>query len=34
MKDFKFGPDRGVKQNTELIPPPHMTKMVQPFNYS
>ncbi|KAG7008245.1 hypothetical protein G7Y79_00006g018650 [Physcia stellaris] len=33
MKDFKFDMSRGVKPNTEIIPPLHGSNISIPFNY-
>ena len=34
MKGFKFDMSKGVKPNTEIIPPPSWTPYTLPFNYS
>ncbi|KAF6218984.1 hypothetical protein HO133_005528 [Letharia lupina] len=34
MKGFKFDMSKGVKPNTEIIPPPSWTHFTLPFNYS
>lgn len=33
LKEFQLGPDMGVKQNTELVPPPTFTDHAIPFNW-
>ncbi|KAI9846325.1 MAG: tau 95 subunit of transcription factor TFIIIC [Sclerophora amabilis] len=34
IKKFKLDPSKGVKPNTELFPPPAMSNLPLPFNYS
>jgi general transcription factor 3C polypeptide 5 (transcription factor C subunit 1) len=33
LKEFKFDPSKGVRQNTDLIPPPYFARTHVPFNY-
>lgn len=34
MKAFAFDLSKGPKPNTEIIPPPAMTRFTHPFNYA
>ncbi|KAI9860933.1 MAG: tau 95 subunit of transcription factor TFIIIC [Trichoglossum hirsutum] len=34
LKEFKFDPSKGVRQNTDLIPPPYFARTHVPFNYN
>lgn len=34
MKGFKIDMSKGVKPNTEIVPPPAWTHLTLPFNYS